>query len=1165
MAKVSDGAGQHTAQENQTTTLNAEAGDRLALPSSDFIADAKMTRDGDDLVLQNSHGETVVIGGYFSADPAPLLTSPDGSVLTPKLVDSFLSSGNEYAARATANDESPVGAVQEVKGHATVTHADGTKETVTIGTAIYQGDVIETDGQGAVNITFIDETTMAVSENARFAVDNYNYDPATESGTTNFSVLRGLFVFTSGLIGRDDPDDVKIETPVGSIGIRGTIIAGQINPHGESNITVLEGAIVVTNGMGQTTLSHAFETVKVMGYDVPMHEMGVVPAHDIMTRFGTVSTVAPTLFTSINDSAAEQPHSQGNAPVQNVMPQEQPNGAETTSPVDTQSTAPTNDGATLNTAPDILAPPPADLGTMDMSGSTMSTGLPGTTTVMGQPTTTATVSGTGLFDPTLQIQPVTTTTGSTSTPGTTQTVTTSTTTTQTTTGGTTTLSPILPPPNTTGTGGTASGPVVTFTPAAFNDLSVAGVLVGHIDTGIAGTTYNFVNGTGDFTFTANGTGYDVFLNTAGSAKLLNSINTAVMQTITVDATLPAGNVLNSSFVPTAQNANGLNTFDIDNVTPRVAHIGDGGAVYDAGYSISALGDVNNDGFDDIVFSNNTSAAGQNHSYILYGGSGFLTSTNIPSIVSAGATQNGINVISNPTGTLDWSGSKVSGIGDFNGDGIEDYIVGQANNGPSVTNVGQISIVNGATNTSLASFPGTNGSLTGASVSGVGDVDNDGYADALFGAPGADIAYLYKGDNSAPAWVSQTGVTGSNFGEVVEGIGDFNGDGYNDFVVGASSNLGNNGTVYLYQGNSSGAFVPMGATVSGATGSHFGSYLSSLGDINGDGLSDFYVGDTASAGKIFMGNASGMTTNINFNFSSTPYTVTGVGSAGDFNGDGYDDFVISLADSGETHAFMVFGKSTGLPGTLDLNYLKNGANAIEYTFNTANNSDRLDITSVGDLNGDGYDDFAIGAYDVNGTAAGTGGMTVIYGRNTAGTPASAHVGTVGNDLAGDGGGTGHSFHMGAGNDVIALNNTSFLGVDGGTGMNDTIRAMGNLDFTNVNYEKMSGVEQINFGANNETITLTMENLFNLMKTSDSGMLKIGLEVGVTGANSHLVIADTNTGTDAFAGTANTNTQLQAHLQANTSGTVGLTTPVGYNVFTIGGYKLMIDDSIVVDAQ
>jgi hypothetical protein len=126
-------------------------------------------------------------------------------------------------------------------------------------------------------------------------------------------------------------------------------------------------------------------------------------------------------------------------------------------------------------------------------------------------------------------------------------------------------------------------------------------------------------------------------------------------------------------------------------------------------------------------------------------------------------------------------------------------------------------------------------------------------------------------------------------------------------------------------------------------------------------------------------------------------------------------------------------------------------------------------------------------------------------------------------------------------------------------------MGNLDFTGVDYEKMSGIEQINFGANNETITLTMENLFNLMKTSDSGMLKIGLEVGVTGANSHLVIADTNTGTDAFAGTANTNTQLQAHLQANTSGTVGLTTPVGYNVFTIGGYKLMIDDSIVVDAQ
>src|SRR5690606_30589150 len=122
--------------------------------------------------------------------------------------------------------------------------------------------IIETDAQGAVNIVFLDETSMAISESAKIAVDEYTFDPSTESGTTNLSVLRGLFVFTSGLIGRDDPDDVSIDTPVGSIGIRGTIIAGEIKPGGESNISVLEGAIVVKNGLGETTLSDQFETVR---------------------------------------------------------------------------------------------------------------------------------------------------------------------------------------------------------------------------------------------------------------------------------------------------------------------------------------------------------------------------------------------------------------------------------------------------------------------------------------------------------------------------------------------------------------------------------------------------------------------------------------------------------------------------------------------------------------------------------------------------------------------------------------------------------------------------------------------------------------------------------------------------------------------------------------
>ena len=76
-----------------------------------------MTRDGDNLVLETSNGETAIVEGYFSAEPSPLLQSADGATLTPNLVDAFSRSPLEFAANDSASDESPVGAVEEVKGN----------------------------------------------------------------------------------------------------------------------------------------------------------------------------------------------------------------------------------------------------------------------------------------------------------------------------------------------------------------------------------------------------------------------------------------------------------------------------------------------------------------------------------------------------------------------------------------------------------------------------------------------------------------------------------------------------------------------------------------------------------------------------------------------------------------------------------------------------------------------------------------------------------------------------------------------------------------------------------------------------------------------------------------------------------------------------------------
>lgn len=311
-------------QPSKHTVLQV-SGDRVELPNESYVRDADISRDGMDLVLEAPDGSVVVVEGYFAAVPAPMLFAPDGSALTPALVQSFVAQPLQYAdAKGEgATDESPVGAVQEVSGNATVTRMDGTVETIQIGTPIYQGDVIETDAAGAVNIVFIDETSFAVSEEARLAIDEYVFDPATQSGSTNFSVLKGVFVFTSGMIGRDDPDDVQIETPVGSIGIRGTIIAGNVNT---GEITVIEGAIVLKDFAGnEMTLAMQFETARFNALTNQIEPMGQMAANDVMHNFSSITAVSPQLFSSISDAAKESTTNQNNGTTESGDQNAQPN------------------------------------------------------------------------------------------------------------------------------------------------------------------------------------------------------------------------------------------------------------------------------------------------------------------------------------------------------------------------------------------------------------------------------------------------------------------------------------------------------------------------------------------------------------------------------------------------------------------------------------------------------------------------------------------------------------------------------------------------------------------------------------------------------------------------------------------------------------------------
>ncbi len=331
--------------QSDSTKFSAAGQDHIDLPQEGIIQNAELSRDGTSLILETDSGP-ITIEGYFESSPAPDLIGPDGMRLTPELVESFITSPMEYAdAGLSTSDATPIGAIQEITGTATITRANGTVETVGLGTPVFQGDVVETDESGAVNIMFIDETTFAVSEDARLSIDEYVFDPATQSGTTNFSVLKGVFVFTSGLIGRDDPDDVMINTPSGSIGIRGTIIAGDVDA---GEITVIEGAIVLHDFAGNSiTLANQFETARFNSAENEIEHIGDLSANDVVSKFMSVSTVAADLFSSIEDTANDTQQSssqqENNAPEQSTETQDNQQEQQNTEESQAQETTPSEE------------------------------------------------------------------------------------------------------------------------------------------------------------------------------------------------------------------------------------------------------------------------------------------------------------------------------------------------------------------------------------------------------------------------------------------------------------------------------------------------------------------------------------------------------------------------------------------------------------------------------------------------------------------------------------------------------------------------------------------------------------------------------------------------------------------------------------------------------
>jgi len=317
---------------------------------------------------------------------------------------------------------------------------------------------------------------------------------------------------------------------------------------------------------------------------------------------------------------------------------------------------------------------------------------------------------------------------------------------------------------------------------------------------------------------------------------------------------------------------------------------------------------------------------------------------------------------------------------------------------------------------------------GYSVASAGDVNKDGYPDLIVGAPLAGRAYLYLGSAtgiaSTPAWIAQgtlcDPLQGSFFGHAVASAGDVNKDGYADVIVGAPGcartlALYAEGAVFVYLGGPSGlATTPHWYAVGNVANSQFGWSVASAGDVNKDGASDVIVGspfEYFESGRIFVWlGASGTGLGASGTATSTAdWIVMGgtgdrlgfsVSSAGDVNKDGYADVAAVASKEGCTPdsfgcAHIWNGGGTGTttlgPGG-DL--LLSGVDATLWGSATS-------IAAAGDVNGDGYGDVVLGNLQKENARLFLGSATglVVSAAWTAKAP--GHYATFGYAVAGAG--------------------------------------------------------------------------------------------------------------------------------------------------------------------
>jgi VCBS repeat-containing protein len=201
-------------------------GPRITIPDPDLLFSGHYSRSGHDLVLTGDDGKSAVILDYFSQATPPALESPEGATLAPHVVSALAGpmAPGQYAQAGDQQPAASIGKVVTLEGSATAQRTDGTVVQLNVGDQVAQGDVLQTAQGGALGLVFTDGTVFSLTSNSRMVLDNLVYQAGGQNNSLTFNVVEGTFSFVAGQVA--PTGEMRIETPVATLGIRGTTPGG---------------------------------------------------------------------------------------------------------------------------------------------------------------------------------------------------------------------------------------------------------------------------------------------------------------------------------------------------------------------------------------------------------------------------------------------------------------------------------------------------------------------------------------------------------------------------------------------------------------------------------------------------------------------------------------------------------------------------------------------------------------------------------------------------------------------------------------------------------------------------------------------------------------------------------------------------------------------------